>query len=305
MGEDRPLEPRLRPPRPNPPLLRHREPDEPVLAHARPLGGPVLRGGAARALRVARHSGHQSRRGLPVREVQGAPGRAVRAARIAAAAQRLRFPVVVKPNVGGSGAGIVRFESRADLEARLATLDLGPDHTVLVQEYVEPRDGAIVRVEVLDGRALYAIRIVRSTGRFNLCPADICQTPPPTTASACPVDAAPAVRLHGGTIEAPQAPLLGAPRGVRGRTRQSRGAPRSPDPALSVARVDAPAEAVEAAIRLARATSNFVANAPEVLGFDPFVPFVDFIVQRAMAPYVEPPAAARRRRPARVAVGGG
>jgi hypothetical protein len=29
------------------------------------------------------------------------------------------------------------------------------------------------------------------------------------------------------------------------------------------------------------ATSNFVADAPRVLGFDPFVPFVDFIVARA------------------------
>ncbi len=47
-----------------------------------------------------------------------------------------------------------------------------------MQEYVEPVEGAIVRVEVLDGEYLYAIRIVRDAGAgFNLCPADICQTP--------------------------------------------------------------------------------------------------------------------------------
>jgi biotin carboxylase len=174
-----------------------------------------------------------------------------------------RFPVVIKPNVGGSGAGIERFDSRAELEARVAALDFGPDHTVLLQEFIEAEGGAIVRVEVLDGRYLYAIRIVRSAASFNLCPADICQVPAPT-AGACPVDTA------GG---------------------------------LEVTRHDAPAEAVVHAIALTRAasidvggveylvsrddgqiyfydvnaTSNFVANAPAVLGFDPFGPFVDYI----------------------------
>jgi len=191
--------------------------------------------------------------------------------RVPAAASSLRFPIVVKPNVGGSGAGITRFDSLGDLEARLASIELGPDGTALVQEYVEARDGAIVRIEVLDGRYLYAIRIVRRSEQFNLCPADICQTPPPAAAAdalaACPVDT----------------------------------------PSLEVARTEAPPEAVDAALRLTRAasidvggveylvgeddgriyvydvnaTSNFVANAPAVLGFDPFVPFVDFIVRTA------------------------
>jgi len=47
---------------------------------------------------------------------------------------RIPFPLVVKPNVGGSGAGIIRFDSRAELEAALDRLDLGPDGTALVQE---------------------------------------------------------------------------------------------------------------------------------------------------------------------------
>ena len=176
-----------------------------------------------------------------------------------------RFPVVIKPNVGGSGAGIVRFDSRVELEAGLSTLDFGPDHTTLLQEFLEPEGGAIVRVEVLDGRFLYAIRIVRGAGGFNLCPADLCQVPTTTPdAGACPVDAAVT---------------------------------------LEVARYEPPAEAVEQAIALTRAasidvggveylvarddgriyfydvnaTSNFVANAPVVLGFDPFRPFVDYI----------------------------
>jgi glutathione synthase/RimK-type ligase-like ATP-grasp enzyme len=195
---------------------------------------------------------------------------------IVKALDRVTFPMIVKPNVGGSGAGIVRFDSRAELDAALDGLSLGPDHTALVQEYVEPEGGAIVRVEVLDGRHLYAIRIVRQAdSTFNLCPADLCQGP---------ID-----RGH----ESQSSDLAACPVDVR--------------PGLVVTRVEAPPEAVDGAIRLARAasidvggieylvgtrdgqvyfydvnaTSNFVANAPEVLGFDPFPAFVDFIVRVA------------------------
>ena len=57
------------------------------------------------------------------------------------ALDKLRLPVVVKPNVGGSGAGIVRVDSKAELEAAVDRLDLGPDGTALVQEYLEPDGG--------------------------------------------------------------------------------------------------------------------------------------------------------------------
>ena len=182
----------------------------------------------------------------------------------------VRFPVLVKPNVGGSGALIERFDDREALEARAAALDFGPDGVALLQEYVEPRDGAIVRVEVLDGRALYAIRIVKHAENFNLCPADICQVPaaPSAELGVCPID-------------------------VR--------------PGLDVTRYDAPDDVVAQAIALTRgasidvggveylvsardglpyfydvnATSNFVADARRVLGFDPFPAFGDYIVRVA------------------------
>ncbi len=191
-----------------------------------------------------------------------------------AALDRLRLPVVVKPNVGGSGAGIVRVDSKAALESVLDRLDLGPDGTALVQEYLEPVEGAIVRVEVLGGEYLYAIRIVRDTGAgFNLCPADICQVPDGSIAPSVDLGVCP----------------VSAPAG------------------LTVSRFDAPGEAIETVIRLARAasidvggveylvskadgriyyydvnsTSNFVANAEAVVGFDPTARFADFIVRRA------------------------
>ena len=191
------------------------------------------------------------------------------------ALDRVRFPLIVKPNVGGSGAGIVRVGSRDELSARLGGLDFGPDGTALVQEYVESEEGAVVRVEVMDDRYLYAIRIVRQAeAGFNLCPADICQTaagagaPTPADLGACPVEARPG---------------------------------------LSVTRFEAPREAIDAVLRLTRAasidvggieylvskadgqiyyydvnaTSNFVANAPAVLGFDPTARFADYIVRVA------------------------
>ena len=67
------------------------------------------------------------------------------------AAEGFDFPVVVKPNVGGSGAGIQRFDSIAILAeaASARRLALGVDDTALVQEFLPARDGHIVRVEVL------------------------------------------------------------------------------------------------------------------------------------------------------------
>ena len=63
------------------------------------------------------------------------------ASRAVEAARGLQFPVVVKPNIGGSGAGIVRFDSPKELEH--AELDLGIDSTALVQEFLPGRNGAI------------------------------------------------------------------------------------------------------------------------------------------------------------------
>ena len=87
------------------------------------------------------------------------------------------FPVIVKPNIEGSGAGMQRFDTLEALRRAAADgiLSLGVDHTALVQEFLEPRGGHIVRVEILDGRFLYAIKVFpKPEEGFNLCPADIC-----------------------------------------------------------------------------------------------------------------------------------
>lgn len=61
-----------------------------------------------------------------------------------AAASCLTYPVMVKPNIGGSGVGIQIFYEPAELEKAVAdgTLAFGIDHTALVQEYLRPKDNA-------------------------------------------------------------------------------------------------------------------------------------------------------------------
>jgi glutathione synthase/RimK-type ligase-like ATP-grasp enzyme len=86
-----------------------------------------------------------------------------------AAAAGLRFPVVVKPNIGGSGAGIVRFDSAAELHRAVdeGQVRLGLDQTGLVQELIPAADGHITRVEVLGGRHLYAIHVSATASSFD------------------------------------------------------------------------------------------------------------------------------------------
>ncbi|BCS33571.1 hypothetical protein TBR22_A27980 [Luteitalea sp. TBR-22] len=195
-----------------------------------------------------------------------------------AATEGLRWPVVVKPSVGGSGAGVLRVDREADLRAAVEAgqLDFGVDHLALVQEFIPARDGKITRVEVLQGRYLYAIDIPVTGQSFNLCPADLCELPEPgqTTAPAAPVE------LGGNcAISLPSA----GKRAVQAHP---------------------PQDIIDAVIRMTdaagfdvggveyvvddrdgrpyfydlNALSNFVADAPAVIGFDPWVPFVDFLV---------------------------
>lgn len=188
----------------------------------------------------------------------------------AAASQGLRFPVVVKPNVGGSGAGIVKFDTREQLVAAAhdGKLDLGLDHVALVQEFVTARGGFITRVETLGGRYLYAIRVHLTGETFDLCPADICQT---TRGEAlnngCVLDAAKA----GLRVEAVQPPSE-VVRAVEA-TAQAAG--------IDVGGIEYVVDDRDGEVYYydVNALSNFVADAPRVVGFDPFVRLVDYVLR--------------------------
>ncbi len=193
-----------------------------------------------------------------------------------AAADGLRFPIVVKANIGGSGAGIVRFDTpedlaRASVEGRL---DLGLDQTALVQEYIPARGGHITRVEVLEGRFLYAINVHTTGDTFNLCPADICQTNDGValTRGACPADA-PKNNLR---VEATTPPA-----GVIAEVETIMAAAGIEIGGVEYIVDDRDGQRYYYDIN---ALSNFVADAPRVLGFDPFKRLADWLEREQRQP---------------------
>ena len=231
------------------------------LTHLERTGTPVLNGRAAFELELSK-----ARQASLLAELGIAHPRtrvAAASADLAAAAEGLRFPVLVKPNIGGSGAGIRSFASAEELAG--AEVDPGLDGTVLVQEQLPAAGDSIVRVEILDGELLYAIRILLLPGSFNLCPADYCELP----------GIADGVSGRGLPIEAYEPPaevVENAKRIVRSGGLDLGGVEYLVD-----------ARTGEATFYDVNALSNFVADAPNVIGFDPFVDLVDLIAHRAGA----------------------
>ncbi len=189
-----------------------------------------------------------------------------------AAARGLRFPVVVKPNIGGSGAGVRLFDSADALtDASIEGLELGLDHTALVQEYVPAEEGRIVRVEVLGGTFLYGIRVYPSGGSFNLCPADACQTTDGAELmrGACAVDAPRnGMKVEGYT---PPTDLITAVERIAAAA------------GIDVGGIEYFIDARDGKPYFydINALSNFVAEGPRVVGFDPFVRLVDWLEREA------------------------
>jgi hypothetical protein len=189
------------------------------------------------------------------------------------AAAGLRYPVLVKANIGGSGAGIVRYETPAALVGAIARDDvsLGIDGVALVQESAPLRDGHIVRVETLGGKYLYAIRVYPAVGSFDLCPADACQTKDGVelVRGACAVDA-PKTGLRVEAYEPPRAIV----EQVEAIARASR---------LDIGGIEYLVDDRDGKHYFydINALSNFVADPVNVLGFDPWARFVDYIEARA------------------------
>lgn len=91
-------------------------------------------------------------------------------------AKKFSLPFVTKHNQGGKGLGVVKFDSHHGLVASLTDphRERPVDGITLVQEYVEPREPFITRVEIVGGRFLYALTADTARGGFQLCPADAC-----------------------------------------------------------------------------------------------------------------------------------
>ena len=241
------------------------------LAHLERVGLPVVNGLAAFTTETSKA------RQLTLLEALGLPYPKARvinhASRAVEAAHGLRFPVVVKANVGGSGAGIVRYDTPAALERAAAddALDFGVDHTALVQEFVPARGGHVTRVETLGGKYLYAIKVFTTGESFNLCPADICQRSDGVelVRGACPVDAP----KSGLKVEGYTPP----PDVVRACEKIVQAA------GIDVGGIEYMTDDRDGTLAYydVNALSNFVADAPNVVGFDPFARLVDYLETRA------------------------
>ncbi|MEY4167260.1 MAG: hypothetical protein RIR52_1084 [Acidobacteriota bacterium] len=255
-----------------------------------------LRGAGQGIFHTLNYLGHLERRGIPIvngseayrveiskalqLEILEELGLPYPAARIinhpeqaVAAAEGLRFPVVVKPNIGGSGAGIVRFDTPGLLAAAVheGRIDLGIDQVGLVQEYIPARGGHITRVETLDQRYLYAINVYNTGAGFNLCPADICQTTDGVELSrgACPADAPKTgIRVESFT---PSADVIAAVERIVTAA------------AIDVGGIEYVVDDRDGRVLYydINALSNFVADATRVVGFDPHARLVDYLERRA------------------------
>ncbi len=240
------------------------------LRHLAQLGVPVVNGADAYALELSKATQLDLLRQLglpyPTARVINHASRAIDAA------TGFRYPVLVKANVGGSGAGIVRYDTPELLAAAVAegSVDLGVDGTALVQEAAPLRNGHITRVETLGGKYLYAINVYPPQDSFDLCPADACQTTNGVelVRGACAIDAPKTgMRVEGTT---PSDEII-----------------------AQVERISRAANIDVGGIEFLvddrdgrhyfydiNALSNFVADAPNVIGFDPFVKLVDYLETR-------------------------
>ena len=233
------------------------------LEHLDEIGAPVLNGAAAFRMELSKAAQYSlmARLGLhhPATRVLSHPNQAL------AAADDLRYPVLIKPNIGGSGAGIHSFASRDELSAAVdaGQLDFGIDDVGLLQEHVPAKGDAIVRIEIVGGEYLYAIRLLLSPGSFNLCPADYCELP----------GMADGVSGRGLPIEAYDPPM---------------GIIEEAGRLVSAAGMDVGGVEYLVSDRDGRpyfydinALSNFVADAPNVIGFNPYADLVNLINERA------------------------
>ncbi|MFU8785483.1 ATP-grasp domain-containing protein [Aliidiomarina sp.] len=94
---------------------------------------------------------------------------------LAAAEAFNQWPLILKPNRGGKGLGVQRFNKLAELSAYLERDDLEEplDGIWLLQEYIQPKQPFITRAEFIGQKFLYTVQVNTEDG-FELCPADNC-----------------------------------------------------------------------------------------------------------------------------------
>ena len=186
------------------------------------------------------------------------------------AAEGFSFPIITKANIGGSGAGIQKYDTPQELQkaADEASIDFGIDNVALVQEYIPPRGEQIIRVEVLNGEFLYAIQLALvDPNSFNLCPGSYCRR---NEEIACGVNGRNALVEK---ITPPQQVINTVEKIMR-------------KAGIEVGGVEYLVNDKDGEIYYydINALSNFVDDAQNVIGFDPWPLMADFVLERAQHP---------------------
>ncbi len=182
---------------------------------------------------------------------------------------RMRWPALLKPDQGGSGARIQVVESFEQIEQIFrADPDVWlPDNLFLLQEFLpHDPDHGIVRLEFLGGELLYAMRVI-THGRFNLCPSPVCN--PDDRAGVCEV---PEVQAVAPPVEF--VPYAEVPREAVETAKRIVSAARLDIGGIEYLETD-DGRRVFYDIN---ANSNLRPSVAAVWGFDPFERVVDFLV---------------------------
>jgi glutathione synthase/RimK-type ligase-like ATP-grasp enzyme len=228
---------------------------EALLDHWERLGARVLNGAGVMAIDSSKA------RQLSLIASLGLAAPATRAVHrvedLVPAARDMPFPLLVKANIGGSGAGIARYDSLEELAGWAADRMVpdSVDKVLLLQDYAPARGGVITRVETLGGKFLYAIE-VESGGGFDLCPADACVAEPGKAA----------IRMR--AVTPPAEVIDAAERIARAVGMEVGGVEYLIDDRDGVAR-----------FYDINGLSNFVADPLAVLGWDPHERLVDYLEQ--------------------------
>ena len=141
-------------------------------------GCRVIDGQSTHELSVSKIAGYAALRqcGIRVPRTVSAVGKQqLLAAAQSFAAGGKRF--LAKHNRGGSGSGVVLFESLHEFESYLTGTDFQEpvDGITLIQQFIETAEPTVTRVELVDCKLLYGVKILVDA-EFNPqnCPADSC-----------------------------------------------------------------------------------------------------------------------------------
>ena len=137
---------------------------------------------------------------------------------------------------------------------------------------IPPHDGHITRVETLGGKYLYAIKVHLSGETFDLCPADICRTGDGVALNGVCAVEAPKAGLRVDAYEPPPHIAHAVERILTAM-------------GIDVGGVEYIVDDRDGELYFydVNALSNFVADAPTVLGFEPHVRLVDYLIESASA----------------------